>query len=152
MEVEGGKVQGNIPPGASTLSQGLLVEVDDEEVTINRRDFHTNSWTGEPWKIKLPAKKETFTHVEDRDKEKPYFAKDAKLSVSNVTENAATVTFPQALDNLLVHSYRVQARDKQTGEIKNKLLAFSEFYRDPVPKDLTFTLAGLDGGKHICLK
>lgn len=118
MEVEGGKVQGNIPPGASTLSQGLLVEVDDKEVTINRRDFHTNSWTGEPWKIKLPAKKETFTHVEDRDKEKPYFAKDAKLAVSNVTENAATVTFPQALDNLLVHSYRVQARDKQTGEIK----------------------------------
>ena len=58
---------------ASTLSQGLLVEVDDEEVTINRRDFHTNSWTGEPWKIKLPAKKETFTHVEDRDKEKPSF-------------------------------------------------------------------------------
>ena len=50
MEVEGGKVQGNIPPGASTLSQGLLVEVDDKEVTINRRDFHTNSWTGEPWK------------------------------------------------------------------------------------------------------
>ena len=42
MEVEGGKVQGNIPPGASTLSQGLLVEVDDKEVTINRRDFHTN--------------------------------------------------------------------------------------------------------------
>ena len=48
MEVEGGKVQGTIPPGASTLSQGLLVEVDDKEVTINRRDFHTNSWTGEP--------------------------------------------------------------------------------------------------------
>ncbi|PEJ67823.1 acid phosphatase [Bacillus wiedmannii] len=152
MEVEGGKVQGNIPSGASTLSQGLLVEVDDKEVTINRRDFHTNSWTGEPWKIQLPSKKETFTHVEDRDKEKPYFAKDAKLSVSNVTENAATVTFQQALDNLLVHSYRVQARDKQTGEIKNKLLAFSEFYRDPVPKELTFTLAGLDGGKTYTLE
>lgn len=85
-------------------------------------------------------------------KKKPYFAKDAKLAVSNVTENAATVTFPQALDNLLVHSYRVQAKDKQTGEIKNKLLAFSEFYRDPVPKDLTFTLAGLDGGKTYLLE
>ncbi|MFE6136195.1 LamG-like jellyroll fold domain-containing protein [Bacillus sp. NPDC057893] len=152
MEVEGGKVQGNIPPGASTLSQGLLVEVDDKEVTINRRDFHTNSWTGEPWKIKLPTKKEGFNYVEDRDKEKPYFAKDAKLAVSNVTENAATVTFPQALDNLLVHSYRLQAKDKQTGEIKNKLLAFSEFYRDPVPKELTFTLAGLDGGKSYTLE
>ena len=67
---------------------------------------------------------------------KTIFSTGANLSVSNVTENAATVTFPQALDNLLVHSYRVQARDKQTGEIKNKLLAFSEFYRDPVPKDL----------------
>ncbi|WP_128855715.1 LamG-like jellyroll fold domain-containing protein [Bacillus sp. CDB3] len=152
MEVEGGKVQGNIPPGASTLSQGLLVEVDDKEVTINRRDFHTNSWTGDPWKIKLPTKKEGFNYVEDRDKEKPYFAKDAKLAVSNVTENAATVTFPQALDNLLVHSYRLQAKDKETGEIKNKLLAFSEFYRDPVPKELTFTLAGLDGGKTYTLE
>ncbi len=56
------------------------------------------------------------------------------------------------MDNLLVHSYRVQAKDKQTGEIKNKLLAFSEFYRDPVPKDLTFTLAGLDGGKTYLLE
>lgn len=152
MEVEGGKVQGNIPSESRALSQGLLVEVDDKEVTINRRDFHTNSWTGEPWKIQLPLKKETFTHVEDRDKEKPSFVKDAKLSVSNVTENAATVTFPQAVDNLLVHSYRVQAKDKQTGEIKNKLLAFSEFYRDPVPKELTFTLAGLDGGKSYTLE
>lgn len=152
MEVEGGKVQGNIPSESRALSQGLLVEVDDKEVTINRRDFHTNSWTGEPWKIQLPSKKETFTHVEDRDKEKPSFVKDAKLSVSNVTENAATVTFPQAVDNLLVHSYRVQAKDKQTGEIKNKLLAFSEFYRDPVPKELTFTLAGLDGGKSYTLE
>ncbi|SCM92442.1 Uncharacterized protein BWINRASL_00768 [Bacillus mycoides] len=152
MEVEGGKVQGNIPAESRALSQGLLVEVDDKEVTINRRDFHTNAWTGEPWKIQLPSKKETFTHVEDRDKEKPSFAKAAKLSVSNVTENAATVTFPQAVDNLLVHSYRVQAKDKQTGEIKNKLLAFSEFYRDPVPKELTFTLAGLDGGKSYTLE
>ena len=83
---------------------------------------------------------------------KTIFSTGANLSVSNVTENAATVTFPQALDNLLVHSYRVQARDKQTGEIKNKLLAFSEFYRDPVPKDLTFTLAGLDGGKTYTLE
>lgn len=152
MEVEGGKVQGNIPPGAGDLSQGLLVEVDDKEVTINRRDFHTNSWTGEPWKVQLPAKKETFKHVEDRDKEKPSFKKDAKLTVSNVTESSVTATFPQAVDNLLVHSYRLQARDKETGEIKNKLLAFSEFYRDPVPKELTFTLAGLDGGKTYTLE
>ena len=32
------------------------------------------------------------------------------------------------------------------------MLAFSEFYRDPVPKDLTFTLAGLDGGKTYTLE
>ncbi|MBC6975328.1 metallophosphoesterase [Bacillus sp. Xin] len=152
MEVEGGKVQGNIPPGASELSQGLLVEADDKEVTINRRDFHTNSWTGEPWKIQLPAKKESFKHVENRDKEKPSFEKHAKLKASNVTESSVTATFPQAVDNLLVHSYRLQARDKETGEIKNKLLAFSEFYRDPVPKELTFTLGGLDDGKTYTLE
>ena len=81
-----------------------------------------------------------------------FFDRCEVISIKCNRKCAATVTFPQALDNLLVHSYRVQARDKQTGEIKNKLLAFSEFYRDPVPKDLTFTLAGLDGGKHIRLK
>lgn len=152
MEVEGGKVQGNIPPGASELSQGLLVEVDDKEVTINRRDFHTNSWTVEPWKIQLPSKKESFTHVENRDKEKPSFDGNAKLKISNVTETSVTATFPQAQDNLLLHSYRLQARDKETGEIKNKLLAFSEFYRDPVPKELTFTLGGLESGKTYNLE
>lgn len=86
MEVESGKVQGNIPPGAETLSQGLLVEVDDQKVTIHRRDFHNNSWTGEPWVVELPAKKESFKYTEDRDKEKPAFLQDAKLKLSNITE------------------------------------------------------------------
>ena len=144
MEVESGKVQGNIPPGAETLSQGLLVEVDDQKVTIHRRDFHTNSWTGEPWVVELPAKKESFKYTEDRDKEKPTFSQDAKLKLSNITETSVTATFPQAVDNLLVHSYRLQAKEKATGKVKNQILAFSEFYRDPVPKELTFTLGGLE--------
>nr|WP_243526880.1 FN3 and LamG domain-containing metallophosphoesterase family protein [Bacillus pseudomycoides] len=144
MEVESGKVQGNIPPGAETLSQGLLVEVDDQKVTIHRRDFHTNSWTGEPWVVELPAKKESFKYTEDRDKEKPAFLQDAKLKLSNITETSVTAAFPQAVDNLLVHSYRLQAKEKATGKVKNQLLAFSEFYRDPVPKELTFTLDGLE--------
>ncbi|PHA44173.1 LamG-like jellyroll fold domain-containing protein [Bacillus pseudomycoides] len=144
MEVESGKVQGNIPPGAETLSQGLLVEVDDQKVTIHRRDFHTNSWTGEPWVVELPAKKESFKYTEDRDKEKPTFLQDAKLKLSNITETSVTATFPQAVDNLLVHSYRLQAKEKATGKVKNHILAFSEFYRDPVPKELTFTLGGLE--------
>ncbi|WP_142315271.1 LamG-like jellyroll fold domain-containing protein [Bacillus pseudomycoides] len=144
MEVESGKVQGNIPPGAETLSQGLLVEVDDQKVTIHRRDFHTNSWTGEPWVVELPAKKESFKYTEDRDKEKPTFLQDAKLKLSNITETSVTATFPQAEDNLLVHSYHLQAKEKATGKVKNQILAFSEFYRDPVPKELTFTLGGLE--------
>ena len=84
------------PARASTLSQGLLVEVDDKEVTINRRDFHTN-FDRRALKIKLPAKKDTFTHVEDRDKEKPYFAKDAKLAVSNVTEKCKNSNIPTSI-------------------------------------------------------
>ena len=60
MEVEGGKYRG-ISPGASTLSQGLLVEVDDEEVTINRRDFHTNFGQVSLGKLNYQQRKKLYT-------------------------------------------------------------------------------------------
>ncbi|WP_169907760.1 LamG-like jellyroll fold domain-containing protein [Priestia abyssalis] len=88
--------------------------------------------------------KDLFTYTENRDSEKPYFPDDAKLTVKDVNEYSATITFDQAKDNELVHSYRIAARDKATNKVKKELLAFSEFYRDPVPNQLTLSVSGLD--------
>ena len=51
----------NIPSESRALSQGLLVEVDDKEVTINRRDFHTNSGQASHGKFSCHQRKKLYT-------------------------------------------------------------------------------------------
>ena len=66
MEVEGGKLQGNLPPGYDNISQGLVVEVYNNEVVLKRLDFHDDDQTGKPWVIKFPAKTNKFQFTEDQ--------------------------------------------------------------------------------------
>ena len=145
MEVESGKLQGNLPPGCRDISQGLIVEVYSNKVFIKRRDFHLNDWTGEPWEIKYPAKKNKFKYTDTRDEVNPHFPKEASLSVvqEKTTTTDLEIMFTQAKDNTLVHSYKVVAKDKATGQIAKEYIAFSEFYKDPVPNPLTLPIKGL---------
>nr|WP_267908650.1 fibronectin type III domain-containing protein [Paenibacillus alkalitolerans] len=59
------------------------------------------------------------------------------------TVTSLTVMLTQAKDNLLVHDYKIVAKNAETGEVTKEYLAFSEFYKDPVPNPLTLTLDGL---------
>jgi hypothetical protein len=52
----------------------------------------------------------------------------------------------------MVHSYRIRAKDKATGNTVGSFLAFSEFYRDPVPAELSFPLNGLTPGKDYTVE
>jgi 3',5'-cyclic AMP phosphodiesterase CpdA len=143
-----GYLQGELPPGHQNISQGLIVEVYKNKVVIKRRDFHKNDWTGEPWEIKLPVKAKKFNYTETRDQINPYFPKDASISVVEeaTTANSLGITFTQAVDNLLLHSYKVTAKDKETGETVTEYKAFSEFYNDPAPNLLTLPVQGLKPG------
>jgi 3',5'-cyclic AMP phosphodiesterase CpdA len=143
-----GYLQGELPPGHQNISQGLIVEVYKNKVVIKRRDFHKNDWTGEPWEIKLPVKANKFAYTETRDQIKPFFPKDASISVveEKITAKSLEITFTQAVDNLLLHSYKVNAKEKETGETVKEYKAFSEFYNDPVPKRLTLPVQGLKPG------
>jgi hypothetical protein len=62
------------------------------------------------------------------------------------TANSLGITFTQAVDNLLLHSYKVTAKDKETGETVTEYKAFSEFYNDPAPNLLTLPVQGLKPG------
>ncbi|MCU1806472.1 fibronectin type III domain-containing protein [Cytobacillus firmus] len=53
------------------------------------------------------------------------------------------IMFTQAMDDLLVHDYRVVVRHANTESVVKEFLAFSEFYKDPVPNPLTLTIEGL---------
>lgn len=140
--LENGRVQGEIPEGANFQNQALIVEVYDSEVLIHRRDIHKNDWVGEPFAISYPAYKQTFNYTESGDKKAPFFKPDSMLSIDHekTTATSLTIIFTQAIDNLLVHDYKVVVKKAKTGEIANQFLAFSEFYKDPVPNPLTLSL------------
>ncbi|WP_066391293.1 metallophosphoesterase family protein [Neobacillus mesonae] len=140
--LDSGRIQGEVPEDAGILNQALIVEVYNNKVIIKRRDIHNDDWTGEPFEISYPANKHNFKYTEDRDKKPPFFTNDAMLSIVNEKTTAAglAIMFTQAKDNLLVHDYKVVARNVETKEIAKEFLAFSEFYKDPVPNPLTLQI------------
>ncbi|MBS4214311.1 metallophosphoesterase family protein [Neobacillus rhizophilus] len=140
--LDSGRIQGEVPEDAGILNQALIVEVHNNKVIIKRRDIHNDDWTGEPFEISYPANKHNFKYTEDRDKKSPFFTNDAMLSIVNekTTATGLVIMFTQAKDNLLVHDYKVVARNVETNEVAKEFLAFSEFYKDPVPNPLTLPI------------
>lgn len=142
MWTEKGYLQGSVPE--AEVSNGLLVKVFDDEVVIKRRNFTGERWVKDPWVIENPRKsKEDFEYTEDRDQEKPYFENDAEISVNKVEAKSLNISFTQAFDNLLTHSYKVTAKNQKTGEIANQYKAFSEYYKGQVPNPLTLPINDL---------
>lgn len=144
--LESGRIQGDHPEGGDFLNQALIVEVHKNKVIIHRRDIHNDDWTGEPFEIKLlpsQASHHGFKYTEDRDHIRPHFTGNAMASIhkESITNTSLTIMLTQAKDNLLVHDYRIVAKAK--GEEEKEYLAFSEFYKDPVPDPLGITVNGL---------
>src|SRR5690625_1845937 len=63
------------------------------------------------------------------------------IDKKKITNTSLTLILTQAKDNLLVHDYRIVA--KAEGEEEKEYLAFSEFYKDPVPNPIGITVNGL---------
>ncbi|WP_425310203.1 metallophosphoesterase [Ammonicoccus fulvus] len=146
MELERGRLQGNIVESASNLHQALLVKAYKNRVEIHRLDIHTGRPTGEPWVIKQPTNKNKFDYTAQRDKVAPVWPRDPRLVAQGTGLRTAKVAFDQASDNLMVHHYEFKAINRDTGAADLTTTAFSEFYRDPVPTRLEFDLAGLTPG------
>ena len=141
-----GRIQGEVPEGADFLNQALVVEVYNNKVLLKRRDIHNNDWTGEPYEVSMPANKNNFKYTDKRrNKKAPYFTKDAMLSIVNeqTTAGSLAIMLTQAKDDLLVHDYKITARYAENGEVAKEVLAFSDFYKDPVPNPLTLSIDGL---------
>ena len=141
--LDSGRIQGEVPEGADFLNQALVVEVYNNKVLIKPRDIHNNDWTGEPFEISLPANKNNFKYTEkNRDKKAPAFSKDAMVSIvqDGTTAFSLSLMLTQAKDDVLVHDYKIIAKRADNGEIEKELLAFSEFYKDPIPNPLTLSI------------
>jgi hypothetical protein len=95
--------------------------------------------------LNYPAKKNKFKYTEDRDKKAPFFTNDALISIvhDKTAASGLAVMFTQAKDDLLIHDYKISAINVETGKVEKEMLAFSEFYKDPIPNPLTLPINGL---------
>ncbi len=151
-ELTTGMTYGTIPPNDEQAAQYYIVEADaNNTVRILPYNILTDSFFRTPanddgdeqliYTIENPSDKSGFLYTDRAEKaQKPYFAKDAALSISNIATRTATLTIPQAIDAQAVYSYEItyeSVNDKQT------VAYFSEFYFEPMPETLSFELSNL---------
>lgn len=125
---------------AYSVQGGLLVSVEsaNKQIVVDRlrvRGDTDNEYvekTKQPWKLPLPLAKRTFTYTDARkdEREAPTFAADASVTVSDVTINSLTVTFPSATHDDYVHGYTVYIKEKASGELITSKYFISDFYHD----------------------
>ncbi|MEQ8153636.1 MAG: metallophosphoesterase [Clostridiaceae bacterium] len=145
VEMESGKINGSVPPRAEEFSQGLLVNVDENNrVTINPVDFAKGKVLDKEWTIEDINDKSKFKYTDDRYLSgiRPYFSKK-NVKLQEVTPNSVTVTFDKGKHEEFIHSYKIQIIDNITGKLHKEFLAFSDFYLSKSRKKLTLKLSGL---------
>lgn len=154
-EMESGMSYGTLPPNREQAAQYYIVEVDAENhvrvmpYNILTGDFFkTPANDDEPstqlvYYIDVPSDSTTFRYnSQERAKNatEPYFTDNAELVISDIKGKTAVLTIPQAIDAQCIYSYKIIYSD---GNIKKQLNYFSDYYIEPLAKELNYTLTGL---------
>ncbi len=150
-EVEPDVVDEGIHPDRyAYVTEGVIVTADRaSNLTVERWDTYNDEEILPRWTIAAPHDGTQFTYA-DRDGGKaPWFDADATITVSDVTENGCTVTFPQAQDDEVVHHYVVEVVDAD-GKVVNSNRRFSGFYLNSrQPLSLTIHFGGMPSGTEL---
>lgn len=144
-----------VPPGSDKAAQYLIVEVDRQNrVRIQPYNLLTHDFFRDPgdpsrqlvYFIENPRDRKTYAYTGARKKTDPapQFAPDAQAVVSDLTDSAAQVTFPQAKSPVCVYGYRLLLADSaQPKQTLQKKELYSEYYFEPMPATLSHTFEGL---------
>ena len=153
-----------VPPGSDNAAQYLIVEIDAENrVRVQPYNILTHAFFRDPgdparqlvYFIEAPRDRKTYVYTGARRKTDPapQFSPGAKAAVSNVTERAATVTFPQAESPVCVYGYRLLLADAAAPQktlLKKEL--YSEYYFEPMPQTLSCTFDDLQPGREYAVR
>ncbi len=138
MEMESGMVYGTIPPNASDIAQGMIIEAEGSKVTIKNYDFLSNQYILKRGHLML----QKVFHIQmNADKSSaPSFDASAKVNVSEITDSSAKIEFDQAKvsENTvgdIVHSYKYDFINKATNEVDKSFKTWSNYYLLPMPKN-----------------
>lgn len=145
------KIYGTLPPSKETAAQMLIVEVyDDNSVVIRPYDVITGNFFDISWKVERPCEPESFVYTRAKRFSaavKPYFDKDASVSV-NVNGSDAMISFTQAkCDTERVNGYVVTVRSED-GYVAKRFSVWSGYYFYNMPDTVSQTIGGLKKGKY----
>lgn len=150
MEMETGMIYGSVPPNASQIAQGLVVEASGSRVTIKNYDFLADKWIPQTWTFDV---NETLPYTDERAEsaKAPYFEEGAALTVSEIKDDSARLTFDQAKvpeNNVgdLVHSYKYEFINTDTQTVVKTFKTWSNYYLQPMPEQITQVAPDLEGG------
>lgn len=154
-----------LPHAQGKFENGELVEyertcnfisvLEDGTTVIRRYDATNRRWMGMPWIIETAQGKDGFRYTDEkRSGIAPWFEEDADISVSNVTETAADLTFTQAVDDELTEHYEISVREvlgnkaatytvepeyfgnNEAKTYTGSFTVYSRFYLRPYPEEM----------------
>lgn len=145
------KYDGYTPTDASASAQGLIVEVNAENtVRIFPYDFKENKllYGGEPWVIEDPFDPSTFAYTSARDEASvpPAFKETDAVTVSDIGENSAKITFPTITEGDVVKYYRVNIYKKDSSYLVRSTTVHAQFHRYNPETQLSARIALLNDG------
>lgn len=156
MEMESGMVYGTIPPNASDIAQGMIIEAEGSKVTIKNYDFLSNQYIPQTWTFDVT---ESLPYTNERaDKSSaPSFDASAKVNVSEITDSSAKIEFDQAKvsENTvgdIVHSYKYDFINKATNEVDKSFKTWSNYYLLPMPATISQIANGLKANTEYELR
>lgn len=159
-EMESGMTYGTVPPNSDQAAQFYIVEVSaDNRVRVMPYNLLTDDFfkTADGSRQLVYAiddlkDKSTWQYTDsarNARNEAPAFEEGASVALGNVTHGSAEIAFPQAKDDECVESYHIVCT---AGKEKKEFNYFSEYYFEPIPETMTFTLAGLSSETEYTLE
>jgi predicted phosphodiesterase len=149
-EVEPGVVTVGIhPQGFENINEGLIVNIlENGSLKIERWDTYRNEEILPVWLIEAPHDGSRFAYKNRNGLPAPHFSAKDKPTISLITADSITVTFPQATDNEVVHHYLVDILDGK--QLIASYSQFSLFYFNSLtPQSLTVSFSKLPSRKKL---
>lgn len=148
------KLGGTKPADCEQAAQMLIVEVDAENrVRVYPFDIITGNFFPYTWKIDEPSNPDSFLYTSERYRTNvfPRFKKDAKITVSGITDSGFKVEFEQAeIDEDYVNCYNLVLKDGN-GHIVRHSSIWSSYYLYDMPQKITAEFSGLDSNSEYSL-
>lgn len=97
----------------------LIMEIENDKITIRRYSILTGEEVKDPWVIKLPVNKDEFTYTDEKREAEsvaPTWNEGWNLQVTN-DENGTWLSFPAAVHPDLVETYKLEFIDNSGNKV-----------------------------------